>query len=328
MPKKFPVYIFLTVVLLVSGCTSKKEKTRITIGRMEQSIFSTPVDSVRQYIPLLQQQYGELFDLYNLRIIAIGTSDAPDYPERLTEFVTNSYMYSAYRKVTDMYPDMKDVEAGLSKAFAEYRKHFPEKPVPSVYTLISGFNEPMITSDTILAIALDKYLGTDEEMYLRLNLANYQRRLMDRKYIVPDCIRAWIYTEFPQNDSVDNVLSNILYEGKVAYCTQYLLPDVPDSLIFGYSPEQLQWCKDNAHRMWVHLVEKKMLYSTDYLTISKLVGPAPFTSFFTRESPGRASVWLGYRIIRSYMKNNNVSLEELLMDNRYQEILAKSKFKP
>ena len=98
--------------------------------------------------------------------------------------------------------------------------------------------------------------------------------------------------------------------------------------MFGYTPDQMRWCQNNIAQMWTYLVEKKMLYKTDYLTINKLIAPAPFTSFFTRESPGRAAVWLGYQIIDSYMRHNKVTLETLLLDNDYQKILAKAKFRP
>ena len=228
----------------------------------------------------------------------------------------------------EVYPDLKDIERGLGRAFYNYRKEFPERVIPAVYTLMSGFNQSMVTADTILAIALDKYLGRDEEMYIKLELPNYQRQTMERKNLVSDCMKAWIWTEFPYNDSIDNVLANILYEGKVMYALQQLLPETPESLIFGYTPVQMRWCRDNTAQMWTFLVENKLLYSTDYLTISKLISPAPFCSLFTRESPGQAAVWLGYRIISSYMKRNSVTLEALLQDNDYQQILAKARFKP
>ncbi len=326
MYKNIFAIVFMVVVL--SGCRMSSEKVQIKIERMEQSLFSIPIDSIAASIPRIKQQYGELFDLYNHKVIRIGSSDDPQYAERLTGFLTDSYMNMAYRKAREIYPDIKDIETGLSKAFSIYHEIFPERDIPSVYTLISGFNYHMVTADTILAIALDEYLGAKEEMYLRLNLANYQRQLMDKKYIVPDCMKAWGYTEFPYNDSIDNVLTNILYEGKIAYYARQMLPHTPDSLIFGYTPDQLHWCENNTKQMWTFLVEKKMLYATDYLTINKLTGAAPFCSLFTPESPGRAAVWLGYQIIRSYMKHNTVSLEELLLDNDYQDILAKARFKP
>ncbi len=312
----------------LSACQLSSEKVTIQIGRMEQSLFSTPIDSVAAYVPRLHRQYGELLNLYSLRVICIGAPDDPQYPRRLTEFLTDSHMYGAYRKVEQAYPDLKDIESGLSDAFTVYRKEFPERVIPSVYTLISGFNQSMITADTILAVALDKYLGPDEEMYSGLGLARYQRRLTDRKYIVPDCMRAWVGTEFPYNDSVDNVLNNILYEGKIAYLLHRMLPNTPDSLLFGFTPDQMRWCGNNTGQMWTFLVENKLLYTTDPLTIHKLVSPAPFCSFFTRESPGRAAVWLGYQIILSYMKHNKATLRELAADNDYREMLAKAKFKP
>lgn len=295
---------------------------------MEQSLFTVPVESIAASIPLLEQQYGELFDLYNNRVIYIGSSKEPEYPKALTMFLTDEYMNLAYKKVMDVFPNLKDIETGLGKAFYNYRKEFPEKIIPSVYTLISGFNEPMITADTILAISLDKYLGRNEDMYFRMEIPKYLRYTMERKYLVPDCMKAWIYTEFPFNDSIDNVLANVLYEGKVMYALHRLLPQTPDSLIFSFTPDQVRWCRNNTAQMWQSLVERKMLYSTDYLTINKLTGPAPFTSLFTSESPGRAVLWLGYRIIESYMKNNSVPLEALLEDNDYQQILTKAKFRP
>jgi hypothetical protein len=312
---------------LFQSCRQQPE-VPVKINRLERSLFTIPIDSIPVSIPRLERQYGELFDLYSNRVISIGSPEDTGYAEGLTRFLTDSYMNRAYRRVMEVYPNLNDLETGLGKAFFNYRKEFPERVIPSVYTLISGFNQQMVTADTILAIALDNYLGRDEDMYLRMDLAKYQRHTMDRKYLVSDCMKAWIYTEFTYGDSIDNVLSNIMYEGKVMYAVRQLLPETPDSLIFGYTPGQLRWCRNNTAQMWTFLVEKKMLYSTDYLTISKLTGSAPFCALFTRESPGRAAVWLGYRIITSYMEHNKVSLEALLLDNDYQQILAKAKFKP
>jgi len=299
----------------------------VKIDRMEQTLFTIPIDSITTSIPRLEQQYGELFDLYSSAIIRIGTPRDPEYTDELTRFLTDSFMNLAYKRVMEVYPNLKDIETGLSMAFSNYRKEFPDRVIPSVYTLISGFNESIIVTDTILAIALDRYLGNNEDMYFRLDLPNYLRQVMDRKYLTADCMKSWIYTEFPYNDSINNVLTNILYEGKIMYALHRLLPTTPDSLLFGYTPDQMRWCRNNTAQMWTFLVEKKMLYSTDHFTLNKLIGPAPFCSLFTRESPGRSVIWLGYSIVASYMKNNKLSLEALLEDSDYQKILREAKFK-
>jgi len=324
---QFLIFNLLPAIIFFHSCR-QQQGSPISISRLEQSLFTIPIDSIPASVPRLDQQYGELLDLYSNMIIRIGSPMDPQYTYELTRFLTDSYMIQAYRRVMEVFPDLKDIEVGLGRAFFNYRNEFPDKAVPSVYTLTSGFNHMMITADTILAISLDMYLGKNEDMYLRLDLPAYQRQGMDRKYLIVDCMKAWINTEFPFDDYNDNVLANILYEGKVIYALRRLLPATPDSLLFGFTPDQMRWCRNNTAQMWTFMVENRMLYSSDYLTIHKLIGPAPFTSLFTRESPGRSVIWLGYRIIASYMKNNKVSLQELLEDDDYQKILSRAKFKP
>jgi hypothetical protein len=322
----FQFSIFLLLFFL-SSCRPKPDVS-IKIDRLEQTLFAIPADSIPAAVPQLRERYGELLDLYSARVLGIGQPTDAGYPTALTHFRTDSHINLAYRRVQEVFPDLHTLENGLSAAFSNYHKAFPERAVPLVYTLLSGFNQQIITADTILAIALDNYLGKDEEMYMRLERAVYQRQTMDAKYLLPDCMKAWLYTEFPLAEANSNVLANILYEGKIMYATQQLIPEIRDSLIFGYTPAQLDWCRNNTAQMWTFLVEKKMLYATDALTVRKLIGPAPFTTLFTRESPGRAAVWLGYQIVAAYMKNNRASLEELLQNTNYQQILAQAKFRP
>ena len=100
----------------------------------------------------------------------------------------------------------------------------------------------------------------------------------------------------------DNVLSEIIHYGKLKYFEKCMLPGTGNNLLFGFSPGQMKFCRNNEREMWQYLVEKNLLFSTDQLTIRKLIVEAPFTGFFTEESPGRAAVWLGFRIVESYMQ--------------------------
>jgi len=91
----------------------------------------------------------------------------------------------------------------------------------------------------------------------------------------------------------------------------------------------LKFCKNNESTMWQYLVEHDMLFNTEQFTIRKLTGEAPFTSYFTKESPGKAAVWIGFRIVESYMmKNKGVKLADLMTNTDVQGILEKSKYSP
>jgi len=65
------------------------------------------------------------------------------------------------------------------------------------------------------------------------------------------------------------------------------------------------------------------------LLTAKYINPAPFTSYFPEESPGRTGIWLGWQIIRSYMdKNQDITLPQLMDNFDVQGILEKSGYRP
>lgn len=334
-----PVFIFTAIFFVSckpdkSGATASEgteteQKVQLKVSRFEIDLFTIPFDSVAARLPELKTKYGPFLDIFaSRRVINIGNPANPEFPKYLKSFITDRYMYLTYKKVMEVFPDLNKQSKELEDAFVKYHEIFPERVIPHVYTLISGYNQSVITADTMLGISLDKYLGQDCEYYDNLGLPFYQRRIMSKEYLSTDAMRGWSYSEFLFNDSAENVLTNLLYEGKIIYLMKELFPEKHDTIISGYSEKHLQWCRANVEPMWTFLIENKLLFSTDYMTINKLVNPAPFTALFNSESPGRAAVYIGYRIIDSYMRNNNVSIPELFADENYQAILEKSKFQP
>jgi uncharacterized protein YjaZ len=63
---------------------------------------------------------------------------------------------------------------------------------------------------------------------------------------------------------------------------------------------------------------------------NRFINLAPFSKFYLEidnESPGRVGTWIGWQIVRSFMLNNKVSLQQMLkMDEK--ELFDKSKYKP
>jgi len=231
-----------------------------------------------------------------------------------------------------LYPDVEEIEKDLEEAFRYYLWYFPDREVPSVSTCISGFNNSLITGDSVIGIGLDRYLGTECIYYPRLQIYNYLARRMNSWNIVPDCIYGWASTEynFEEMDYKDeNIITEMVHEGKLRYYERCMLPEINDTLLIGFTSDQMKFCKNNESQMWQYLIEHDLLFSTDQFVIRKLIGESPFTSFFTNESPGRAATWLGFRIIESYMrKNKNVSLGEMMNNTDIQGILEGSRYNP
>ena len=90
-----------------------------------------------------------------------------------------------------LYPDISWIERDLQNGFRHYLHYFPGRKVPAVYTCITGFNNSIITGDSVLGIGLDRYLGSGSEYYRRLEIYKYLADRMTPENIVPDCIYGW-----------------------------------------------------------------------------------------------------------------------------------------
>jgi len=330
------IYLVLLSILTAScGNDHYSIKTKTTVPdieilRLEKDLFSSDPASLDKMKDSLFSKYGTYLQLFAHVINAGDLNDSTGF-NRLLEFVTDRFNYEVYESVFMRYPDLSGYEKEFSKAWTNYRYYFPDSVIPRMYTYISGFNNSIIVGDSILAIGLDRYLGAGYRYYTELGIYNYLTLKMVPEKIVPDAIYAWAKAGWPDSsgETSADLLSTMLYEGKLHYFTKCILYDYPDSVLFGFNSDQMMFCINNEYRMWEYLIEYDMIYSTDMMLIRKLTGESPFTTYFTSESPGRACVWLGFRIIESYMKNNNhVGLGQLMTDNNYRKILEEAKYNP
>jgi hypothetical protein len=330
-------FLIIVFIFLVSCRNSFNVNTSgisvdIKIKRLEKDIFTTDPARIKDMLPSLREKYDGFLKYFGY-VINIGEPADSAWADGLVKFCTDKFNNEVYSATMEIYPDITNLEKELSQAFRYYRYYFPRKAIPAVYTCTTGFNNSIITvTDSTLAIGLDKYLGSGCKYYPRLQIYNYQAARMNPVNIVPDCMYGWATSEWDFKElgyATDNVLTNIIHEGKLLYFVKSMLPDYDENLLFGFTPEQMSFCKKNEGRMWLYLIENNLLFKTDQLTRRKLTGEAPFTSYFSKESPGRAAVWTGFRIIESYMKNKKSStLEEVMKNVNVQEILETARYNP
>ena len=77
-------------------------------------------------------------------------------------------------------------------------------------------------------------------------------------------------------------------------------------------------------------MENNLLYSTDSKLPNRFINVAPFSKFYLEidnDTPGRVGTWVGWQIVRSFMENNDVTLQQVLQMDP-MELFQKSKYKP
>ncbi len=236
-----------------------------------------------------------------------------------------------YKKATIVFGDFNKEHSEIIDVFKHVKYYYPEFTAPSIFTIISDFDYqyPVLYTQERLFVSLDMYLGADEKEYEMFPKYLVKNMVEERiKVDVADAISKNIIAI----DRYDRtLLSQMIYNGKLLYLSQKLLPSSGDSLLIGYTQKELEWCNNNEADIWAYMVKKKLIYSSDDKLLQRFISVAPFTKFYLeldQQSPGRVGVWLGWQIVKSYMENNDVLLNELMANNDAKNIFIKSKYKP
>lgn len=332
------IIIFLLTVLFFVFFKQPKHPLDVNISgidlvveleRFDQDFRRLGKNASLDKVLKLQNQYEYFFDIYNHRIINIGGIENQSYLAYVRTFLSDYAVVESYKTIDKVFEDCSDINAELTLAFRYFRYHFPDMPIPRVIAFNGGFNQSIVTSENFIGVGLDKYLGVECELYDMLQIPGFARVEMTPERIPIDVLRAYAKMEFPYNDSIDNLINKMIYNGMILYFLDACFPRVSDQRKIAYDDYQIAYCLTFEKDMWNYLVSNQMLFSTDYLQIKKFTENAPFTSDFGNDSPPRTGNWLGWQIVRSFMKeNSDVTVLELMSETNYQKILNQSYYNP
>ncbi len=303
----------------------------IKTKRFEKDLFQFKLDSADFYIDLYRNKYGDFFKFYNYQILKTGSSENINYPENLDMFIRYWEVEQIPHILDSAFADFDTEQLPeIKKAFQHYRYYFPEDTIPELYTFFSSFDYSVVTLDGIIGLGLDKYLGEKfHYLYDKVGWSSYQKRRMVKEMIPADIMHALAVADYPYEEENDNMLKRIIYEGKIQYFLNCMLPETPDTLKWRYTKKQLAWAKKYEKNIWSYIAQKKLLFSSDNNEIRKMTGDAPYTSAFTDASAPRAGTYVGYKIVEKYMENNkSLHLKDLMLEKDARKILQEAKYNP
>lgn len=340
---KFIVKIFTGLVLLTvfSGCknnpldidVSSVQLEPLKLQRLEEDVFSINQKNIEQKTLEINKKYGTFYNRFVSSILNTGGVRDSSYKVSVLKFVNDTLMRRVYKQSESLLKpeDVSSLENEITLCCKRFKYHFPKRKLPTrLVSFVSGFNPSVVYVDSTIGIGLDKYLGSQNDFYTRmLQWPRYQTRTMQKEYILGDVARGWLITEFDTNEPVNNLLHHMIFYGKIFYACDALLPDVTDSLKIGYTTAQMKDCKEHEKMLWEFFAEKNRLFDNNLKTIAEFTADGPFTAAIGRNCPPRIAMWIGWQVVKNYMKNNpKVSLEELMEQKDPQVILSKSKYRP
>ncbi|MBD5192374.1 MAG: hypothetical protein HDS88_05730 [Bacteroidales bacterium] len=194
-----------------------------------------------------------------------------------------------------------------------------EKGLGHLYGIINPYNVPVVTTDSTVMIGLNHYLGTDYPGYA--GFEDYKIRAKRAAHLPYDVAEARIVADNPFRSVSDpTLISRMIYWGAVANYVEAVVPDADQRELFNLTDSELEWLGNNSEKVWNRMIEQQMIYSTNPDIADRILYPAPKSFIINGDAPGMTGRYIGYLIVKSYLKNNpEATLQQMLSSELYND---------
>lgn len=335
------VAIAAAVLLFSMGCNDAAKQgpdissiqLETPVARFDEAYFSIDSLQMERDLNQLNIQFPNFFNDFTQHILGAGAWSANNELAR----VAHQRFYSSYLPVYQMtrttLSDLKTEEKELNTALRYLHYYYPDYRIPRLIAYLGPFDAPGVAiTDSALAIGLQLYAGNDFSFYTSQQgqelFPLYISRRFEKKYIAANAVNAVLDDIYPDQSSSLPLLEKMIERGKYWWAKKQLLPNTPDSIITGYTQQQLDFCAGNEGFIWSQLLQSDYLYTTDPSIVPLFLGDAPGTQGFPPAAPGNIGQWIGWRIVQAYASKQEQIHPDKLMKTPARDILDQSKYKP
>ena len=300
----------------------KSESYDLEFDRYEEVLFNLDTTRFQEELMKIQDRY---------RVFLSGDLNNSEAVQYLKDFATDPFSILLYNKVKTAFPDLKQVEPVVEDVFAHFHYYYPDIELPKkAFTCITGVHPdepPVQIINDQLVISLDWYLN-DEEVYDQIGMPRYmslrRNKLTLAKEVAEQLYMYYLYEWRKQGQ----VLGEMVFYGRRNFFIEAMCPELPDSVLLGYSSDQWRWAVENEGQVWADIVGNRRLYEAGLDTYMMFFGDGPFTQAYSNDAPSRLGEFFGLNITRSYFSNNEISLQDLMQRKDLQNIFQDSGYKP
>lgn len=304
-------------------------KLKLKFVNIDQALYKTPkkklISAHRGFKKNAKDVY--LFNLAACYEIDPKVSDT-GFVSQVLDYRKDEVAMSLEREIARKFTKKKkkEIEANLIDGFKHLKYHLPRHKRPKYIAFMNSLMRVSIHCEkTGIGIGLERYLGSTASFYKKLNPRyhhEWMKKAMKTEYIERDVIAGWIDRHyFGGKAASGNLAERMIRWGKTLYLTKAAFPNMEDHLIVRYTKSDYRWAKKNELGMWKYLVDQKLLFSKEELTMMNMLNPGPTTSGLPQDgAPDRMGKYLGYQMVKKFMEKTGTDVGKLL-NTPYNDIL-------
>jgi hypothetical protein len=272
---------------------------------------------------------GEVLSYELEHCIGIGPLNDSSTKKSLKLFIEDPYISRVERKIDNtLRPFFTVYKSDIDDAFRHLKYYFPKGNMPkSIYFMNSLYASSVFCTENEIGVGLERYLGEKSDVIEELptqEFFQWMKEGMNKDFLVRDVLTTWIFTHYFQ-PAEGTLVEQMIHWGKVCYLLEACLPIYDKHIVLRYTKSDYDWATKNEYQAWKYLVSQELVFSKNERDISNFLNEGPFTVGLPEKGPDRMGQYLGWKIVHSYIEQNeNISLKQLL-NTPYNKILQSYK---
>ncbi len=304
-------------------------KVSLEYHRLDQELAQADTNSLDEFNQRMLETYNMAWVHYAGGVLRQGDPRDPMFSDNFKRFFSHPFVNATMNAVDSTYGDVSDLNKQIEEGFKHLKYYYKDALMPKIVYTNNFFNyytNPVIAVDSMLLVGLDFYLGKDHWLVKTLPMTEhpqYIRDEMSKEFVVVNAMKAWFQHKYLPEPKHEDFLEALIYNGKLMYAMDALMPDIPDHVKLKYSKSEMEWCVGNENRIWLTLVDRDLIHNTNQKQINDYFRKGPFTpSLKGNDTPDRVGMFMGWSIVKDYMaEHTDKSLVDLLKEKNNQSIL-------
>jgi hypothetical protein len=344
------VFRLLIFVLLTSSCNNEQDapnvsgiKAEVKLKRFDQAFFKLDSNNLAQSLAALQKEYPQFLPLFVGNVLGLGPLNDTN---QLAYEGTKQFLQlnrTVYDTSTIVHNNLSRLQEEVEKGFQYVKYYYPQYKVPELVATVGPMDAlapmsnqvltPNYIGEGFIAVSLQFYLGQaysiyNDAGYVSSVAPQYRSKRFSKEYMASDLFALVIDDMYPDSSNRFPLIERFIEKGKRLELLHLFLPQKHDTILTGYTNAQLNWCKENERSIFNFFTQQNLLYERDPALTQNFTNEGPFTQGMPEQSPGNIGAFVGWQIVRSYMKKKENLKPDELIKTPAKQIFEEAGYRP